>query len=92
MTLNGAVSYSSQEPWIFSGSVRHNILFGMPFEADKYWQVVEACALSRDVDRWPKGDTTMVGENGLILSGKYANFRHGSDDKKSTFQEGRRPA
>jgi ABC-type multidrug transport system fused ATPase/permease subunit len=39
MVVARAVSYSSQEPWIFSGSLRENILFGKPFERRRYNQV-----------------------------------------------------
>lgn len=39
MVAARAVSYSSQEPWIFSGTLRENILFGKPFERRRYNQV-----------------------------------------------------
>lgn len=31
VALNGKIAYASQKPWILSGSVRENILFGSPF-------------------------------------------------------------
>lgn len=39
MVAARAVSYSSQEPWIFSGTLRENVLFGRPFERRRYNQV-----------------------------------------------------
>ena len=45
--VNGKIAYASQLPWIFSGTVRQNILFGQPFDDDKYEAVVNACALKK---------------------------------------------
>ena len=45
--VNGKVSYASQVPWIFSGTVRQNILFAEPFVEDKYKAVISACALNK---------------------------------------------
>ena len=43
--VKGKVSYASQDPWVFSGTVRDNILFGSHFDKEWYNAVVEACAL-----------------------------------------------
>uniref|UniRef100_A0A1Q3F1A4 Putative abc transporter c family member 3 n=2 Tax=Culex tarsalis TaxID=7177 RepID=A0A1Q3F1A4_CULTA len=67
--VNGEVSYASQEPWLFSGSVRQNILFGLPMEKDRYKRVVKTCALERDFQLFANGDKTIVGERGVSLSG-----------------------
>ncbi|XP_059490470.1 probable multidrug resistance-associated protein lethal(2)03659 [Neocloeon triangulifer] len=63
------VSYSSQEPWVFSGSVRENVVFGRPFERRRYNQVLKACCLLPDLKRMRNGDATLVGERGGALSG-----------------------
>lgn len=34
--LNGSVFYVSQEPWIFPASIKQNILFGEPYDAEKF--------------------------------------------------------
>lgn len=63
------VSYASQEPWLFSGSVRTNILFGQPMDRKRYNYVCKKCALERDFEQLPNGDKTIVGERGQSLSG-----------------------
>ncbi|XP_044260155.1 probable multidrug resistance-associated protein lethal(2)03659 isoform X2 [Tribolium madens] len=67
--VEGTISYASQEPWIFSASVRQNILFREEFNAGKYSQVVKVCALEYDLTQLPFGDNTLVGERGTMLSG-----------------------
>ena len=69
VTIRGAISYSPQEAWVFSGTVRQNILFGMEFDEKRYWSVIEACALKHDFTQWEFGDRTLVGERGVSLSG-----------------------
>lgn len=67
--VGGNVSYASQEPWLFAGSVRQNILFGQPMDRPRYNTVVRRCALDRDFALFPHGDKTIVGERGVSLSG-----------------------
>ncbi|CAH1105143.1 unnamed protein product [Psylliodes chrysocephalus] len=67
--IKGVVSYASQEPWLFGGSVRQNILFGQKFEQKRYDEVIRVCALRRDFTLFPHGDRTLVGERGVSLSG-----------------------
>ncbi|CAH0557608.1 unnamed protein product [Brassicogethes aeneus] len=69
MKINGEISYASQEPWLFAGSVRQNILFGLPMDRDRYKMVVKKCALQRDFSLLPYGDKTIVGDRGVSLSG-----------------------
>ena len=67
--INGTLSYASQEPWIFSGTLRTNVLFGQPFDAERYWNVLKGCALHQDIQKFDYGDLTLVGERGVSLSG-----------------------
>lgn len=69
MEIQGVISYASQEVWLFSGSIRQNILFGEEFDADRYENVIKICALQTDFDILPYGDQTLVGERGKMLSG-----------------------
>ncbi|EZA62696.1 putative multidrug resistance-associated protein, partial [Ooceraea biroi] len=67
--VNGNISYASQEAWVFGSTVRQNILFGEPYDRQRYHKVVKACALLRDFKQFPQGDQTIVGERGSSLSG-----------------------
>lgn len=69
INVGGKVSYASQEPWIFAGTVRNNILFGQPYDDYRYRQVTRVCALLRDFKQLPMGDKSFVGERGASLSG-----------------------
>ncbi|KAM6128193.1 ATP-binding cassette sub-family C member 10 isoform 2-T2 [Pterocles gutturalis] len=67
--LDQGFGLATQEPWIQFTTVRENILFGREYDARLYEEVVEACALSKDLNILPAGDQTEVGENGVTLSG-----------------------
>lgn len=63
------MSYASQEAWIFGSDIRNNILFGQTFCKERYENVLEACALKRDLQNFLHGDNTTIGERGMTLSG-----------------------
>ena len=65
----GKIAYVSQIPWVFSGTMRENILFGKTFVEQKYFEIIQACDLTVDISRFPKGDLTEIGQRGVILSG-----------------------
>lgn len=67
--VNGTVSYACQEPWLFPGTVRQNILFGMPMDKQRYHSVIRKCALDKDFESFVYGDRTVIGERGKSLSG-----------------------
>ena len=69
LTSVGRIAYVSEIPWIFSGNVRENIVFGRPFNQYLYNQVLEACDLLKDLHRLPKGDMAKLGQHGANLSG-----------------------
>ena len=45
VSVHGRIAYVSQQPWVFSGTVRSNILFGKKYEKQRYEEVIRACAL-----------------------------------------------
>lgn len=67
--VKGSIAYASQEPWLFAGSVRQNILFGRKYDQYRYDKVIKECQLKRDFTLLPYGDKTIVGERGISLSG-----------------------
>ena len=69
ITFSGTLVYVPQTPWIFSGTIRKNILFGQPYDEPKYNRVIEACALTEDIQQFSDYDQTVVGERGEVLSG-----------------------
>jgi ATP-binding cassette subfamily B protein len=64
------VSYVPQSTFLFSKTLRENILMGLE-QADEMAlaEAVEISKLSNDLPRLPKGLDTMVGERGVMLSG-----------------------
>lgn len=69
LIVNGIVSYSAQEPWLFESTIRQNILFTEKYDEIRYKQVIRVCALERDFKLLPYGDYTIIGERGISLSG-----------------------
>jgi len=69
IVCSGTIAYVSQTAWVFSGTLRENVLFGEPYNEKRYSDVIDACALIEDISRFPNGDLSMVGERGVVLSG-----------------------
>jgi ATP-binding cassette, subfamily C (CFTR/MRP), member 1 len=69
ITLNGSVAYAAQTPWILNATVRENVIFGLPYDENKYNSVIKACQLKHDLSILSDGDETEIGERGINLSG-----------------------
>ncbi|KAG5722122.1 ATP-binding cassette transporter abc4, partial [Termitomyces sp. T112] len=63
------VAYAAQESWVLNTTIKNNILFGAPFDEQRYNKVIYQCALIGDLELLKAGDLTEVGEKGLTLSG-----------------------
>lgn len=59
--------YVSQKPWLIRGTIRDNILFGRRYDEAKFKSVVDACALTDDLNTL--GWNAPVGSSGCTLSG-----------------------
>nr|GMD59443.1 putative ABC transporter C family member 15 [Ipomoea batatas] len=67
--ISGTMAYVPQSPWILTGNIRENILFGKSYDREKYERTVEACALKKDFELFSAGDLTEIGERGINMSG-----------------------
>ena len=68
--LRRHVGLAMQESFLFSLSLGENIRFGRPDAPfDKIVQAAENAELARDLDEFPRGYDTPVGERGITLSG-----------------------
>ncbi|CAG8134255.1 unnamed protein product [Penicillium olsonii] len=73
--IDGAIRLSTtrafcpQYAWIQNTSVRNNILFGKAYDEEWYEKVIDACALTPDLEILPNGDQTEIGERGITVSG-----------------------
>lgn len=67
--LMHSISYAAQSPWLRHQSIKDNILFGQPFDEERYNDVVECCALQPDLNILEDGDDTEIGSRGVSLSG-----------------------
>ncbi|KYN18976.1 hypothetical protein ALC57_08649 [Trachymyrmex cornetzi] len=65
----GRINYVSQQPWIFASSVKQNVLFGQTMDKSRYDEVIRVCQMESDINSFPHGDRTIVGERGMNLSG-----------------------
>ncbi|KAJ5096035.1 hypothetical protein NUU61_005391 [Penicillium alfredii] len=68
-TIDSAIAYVAQIPWIENAAIKDNILFGLPYNAERYKKVLFACALEKDLEMLPDGELTDIGANGVNLSG-----------------------
>ena len=68
--LRAAIGYVSQETFLFSNSLARNIAFGVN-EVDRaaIERAAQIAGLETDVEEFPEGFDTMVGERGITLSG-----------------------
>ncbi|XP_027367227.1 ABC transporter C family member 10-like [Abrus precatorius] len=65
----GKFAYVSQTAWIQTGTIRENILFGSTMDAEKYQETLHRSSLVKDLELFPYGDLTEIGERGVNLSG-----------------------
>ncbi|KAJ6567145.1 P-loop containing nucleoside triphosphate hydrolase protein [Mycena capillaripes] len=63
------VAYAAQQSWVQNDTIRANILFGAPFDVDRYNKVIYQCGLERDLEMFEAGDLQEIGEGGVTLSG-----------------------
>jgi ATP-binding cassette, subfamily B, multidrug efflux pump len=67
--LRNHISFVSQEPFLFSGSIRDNITFGNSIDPHILQKATKEAALDDTIRSFPEGYDTIVGEKGVVLSG-----------------------
>jgi ATP-binding cassette, subfamily B, bacterial len=69
-SLRHAIGVISQDPFLFSATVRENIMFGAPDLDDAEVEHIARLAQAHEfVHRLPDGYDTVIGERGITLSG-----------------------
>jgi ATP-binding cassette subfamily C (CFTR/MRP) protein 4 len=51
LEVKGSIYYLSQEPWVFTSSIKQNILFGMPYEEKKFKEIIQICCLEQVINK-----------------------------------------
>lgn len=68
--LRSSLGFVPQESFLFSDSIRNNVLFACPdLDEQRFEAVLRISALERDMELFSDGWDTVVGERGLTLSG-----------------------
>lgn len=61
------ISYFAQSPWLRHQSIKDNILFGHPYDHDRYDTVLDCCQLDADLAVLEDGDATEIGARCVVL-------------------------
>uniref|UniRef100_A0A8D2PN58 ABC-type glutathione-S-conjugate transporter n=1 Tax=Zosterops lateralis melanops TaxID=1220523 RepID=A0A8D2PN58_ZOSLA len=69
VTVKDTAAYVPQQAWVLNASVEDNILFGKEMDETWFNRVTEACALHPDLETFPAGQKSEIGEKGVNLSG-----------------------
>ena len=68
--LRSRISFMPQEPFLFAGTIRENIMFGNEEIRDtELIRAAEAASIYETIASFPDGFETLVGEKGIVLSG-----------------------
>jgi ATP-binding cassette, subfamily B, multidrug efflux pump len=77
-TIRAAIGFVPQEPFLFSDTIAENIAFGVAAEGEpgptsepgeRIRRAAAVARLDKDVESFPRGYETLVGERGITLSG-----------------------
>lgn len=62
-------AYIAQVPWLFSGTLRENILLGLNGDDETLLEAVRMAVFEQDLAQMPDGLATVIGPKGVRLSG-----------------------
>jgi ATP-binding cassette, subfamily B, multidrug efflux pump len=63
------VVYAPEKPFVFAGTIRHNLALNCIYSDEQLWQVLDIVCLADEVRRMLSGLDEFVGEGGVTLSG-----------------------
>lgn len=67
--LRASIALMPQESFLFSGTIRENILMGRTLPEAALDQIIRVCCLDQTLEKMDQGLETIVGERGITLSG-----------------------
>jgi ATP-binding cassette subfamily B protein len=67
--LRQHIAFMPQESFLFSSTIRDNILMGRSVNKERLDRIIDACCLKETLEKMPEGLDTVVGERGVTLSG-----------------------
>ena len=67
--LRQNIAFMPQEAFLFSGTIKENILMGKNVDKERLDQIIQVCCLKDTLGKMPDGLDTIVGERGITLSG-----------------------
>jgi len=62
-------AYIAQVPWLFSGTLRENILLGLQESPERLLEAIRLAVFEQDLEQMPNGLETVIGPKGVRLSG-----------------------
>ena len=65
LSIQSKISTMKYEVFIPFLSVKDNIMFGRPYKEKRFKKTIEACELQHDLDMFPDGGLTEVGERNV---------------------------
>ncbi|MFS0822764.1 ABC transporter ATP-binding protein [Bacillus sp. 1P02SD] len=70
LSLRRSISYVPQEPFLFNGSIRDNLLIvNQNASEEDIWKALEFSSAAEFVQKLPQGIDTLIGDRGIRLSG-----------------------
>lgn len=67
--LRSQIAFMPQESFLFSTTIKENILLGRAIEDERLNRIIDGCCLKETLEKMPDGIDTVVGERGVTLSG-----------------------
>ena len=69
-TLRRSIGFVTQDVFIFSDTIRNNIIFGREdVSEEQLWQALQIAQIDAEIRALEKGADTLLGERGITLSG-----------------------